>query len=586
MKLAESNLGGDRGVFPLSELAERSAREFGGRPVMRTFTGSGYREITYHQFRDMVIAIAHWLVTSGIKQGDRVAVLGENSPQWGAVYLGIQTAGAIAVPVDSLLKPAGLRHVIADSESRFLFASDKFLGDLAEVASIPTLEKTIAIGSGGPGADTTLGAVLNEGARVTAELPKRDLDDIAAILYTSGTTGHSKGVMLTQNNIMSNVAAASQVIKVYPEDTFLSVLPIHHSFECTTGFLLSLYNGSSITYARSMKSADLMADIRETNVTLMVAVPLLYEKMQAGILRGVKKKGGLTQRLFSYMFGLSAVSQKIGFNLGTPLFAGMRRRAGLGTIRIFVSGGGALNPSTARFFSRLGICLIQGYGLTETSPVTHVNPPWKRRCETVGLAIPGVECKLIDVNEQGVGEICIRGPNVFKGYYRNEEATREVLEEDGWFHTGDLGAILSDGCLQICGRKKNMLVTGGGKNVYPEEVELYLDRSRFIAESLVLGVPREGGYGDDVAALIFPDYEQIDLYYEELGKKPTDRDVFELIKKEVAEAQTELQEYKRIRNFRIVEEEFQKTSTRKIKRFLYSGEMLKVNGRGEAGVGE
>jgi len=584
MKPAESNLGGDRGVFPLSELAERSAREFGDRPVMRTFTGSGYREITYHQFRDMVIAIARWLVSSGIKQGDRVAVLGENSPQWGAVYLGIQTAGAIAVPVDSLLKPAGLRHVIADSESRFLFASDKFLGDLAEVASIPTLEKTIAIGSGGPGADNTLGAVLNEGARVTAELPKRDLDDTAAILYTSGTTGHSKGVMLTQNNIMSNVAAASQVIKVYPEDTFLSVLPIHHSFECTAGFLLSVYNGSSITYARSMKSADLMADIRETNVTLMVAVPLLYEKMQAGILRGVKKKGGLTQRLFTYMFGLSAVGQKVGINLGTPLFAGMRRRAGLGTIRIFVSGGGPLNPSTAKFFSRLGICLIQGYGLTETSPVTHINPPWKRRCETVGPAIPGVECKLIDVNEQGVGEICIRGPNVFKGYYRNEEATREVLEEGGWFHTGDLGAILPDGCLQICGRKKNMLVTGGGKNVYPEEVELYLDRSRFIAESLVLGVPREGGYGDDVAALIFPDYEQIDLYYEELGKKPTDKDVFELIKKEVAEAQTELQGYKRIRNFRIVEDEFQKTSTRKIKRFLYSGEMLKVNGRSETVV--
>ena len=575
MKPPENNSGDDRATFPLSELAERSARACGDKPVMRSFTGSGFREITYRQFRDMVAAIARYMVNHGVGRGDRVAILGENCPQWGAVYLGVQTAGAVAVPVDSLMKPAGLRHVIADSESRFLFASNKSLSELADIEPIPTLERTIALDPGSAG-DTTLGAVLNQGARLTDALPQRTMDELAAILYTSGTTGHSKGVMLTQQNIMSDVAATSQVVKVYPEDTFLSVLPIHHSFECTTGFLLPIYNGSSITYARSMKSADILADIRETGVTFMVAVPLLYEKMEAGIQRGVKKKSRVTQWLFACLMGLSSAGWKVGLNLGAPLFAGMRRRAGLETIRLLVSGGGPLNPATARFFSHLGIRLIQGYGLTETSPVTHVNPPWKRRCETVGPPIPGVECKLVDLGEHGVGEICIRGPNVFKGYYKNEEATREVMDADGWFHTGDLGVIHPDGCLQICGRKKNMLVTGGGKNVYPEEIESYLDRSRFIAESLVLGIPRESGYGEEVAALIFPDYEQIDLHFEARGRKPAEDEVRELVKREIGDAQGELQEYKHIRHFRIVEEEFQKTSSRKIRRFLYSGEMVKV----------
>ncbi|NQT34176.1 AMP-binding protein [bacterium] len=577
----ESNLRSDRGIFPLSELAANSAKHFGFRPVMRTWTGNGYNEITYSEFNDKVDAIGRWLINQGIVSGDRVAVLGENSPEWAASYLGIQVAGAVVVPVDSMMPSAGIRHILSDSGARILLASAKFLMDIIEMERIPTLEKMVCFDCKQVEDAILLDLVIEEGSSSKAEIPKRKMDELAALLYTSGTTGHSKGVMLTQQNIMSNVSSISRIFPIGIDDTFLSVLPIHHSFECTTGFLLPIYCGCSITYAHSMKSNDLIDDIKNTNVTMMVGVPLLYEKMHAGILRGIKKKGKKTLTLFNTMYKIVGGGEKIGLDLGVKLFRGLREKAGFATVKFFVSGGGPLDPATAVFFNRLGIRMMQGYGLTETSPVTHVNPPWKVSHVTVGPPIPGVECKIIDANEAGIGEICLQGPSIFKGYYKNEEATRVVLADDGWFRTGDLGAIRDAEYLQILGRQKNMLVTGGGKNVYPEEIEHHLNRRLYIAESLVLGVQRESGYGEEVAALIYPDYEQVDLYFESQGKKASADDVYNLIKQEINDAQVELEDFKRIRRFRIVEEEFQKTSTRKIKRFLYGGDMLKVDDKGE-----
>ncbi|HHE46964.1 MAG TPA: long-chain fatty acid--CoA ligase [Bacteroidetes bacterium] len=579
----ESRLRPDRGLFPLNELAENSARNFGPRPVMRTWTGNGYKEIAYTDLNDMVNAIARWLIDQGIGRGDRVAVLGENRPEWAASYLGTQTAGAAVVPVDAMMPPTGIRHILSDSESKILLTSAKFLKVVAEMENIPTLEKIVCFDEECVEDAVPFDMALQLGKESRTELPGRELDELAAILYTSGTTGHSKGVMLSQMNIMSNVASASRIFPVGPDDTFLSVLPVHHSFECTAGFLLPIYCGCSITYAHSLASQDLITDIRNTGVTMMVGVPLLFEKMHAGILRGIKKKGRKTQRLFNTMYNLVAAGEKAGLSLGGKVFKSLREKAGFSTVKFFVSGGGPLDPATAVFFNRIGIKLMQGYGLTETSPVTHVNPPWKVSHETVGPPIPGVECMIVDKKESGVGEVCIKGPNVFAGYYKNETATRKCLEENGWFHTGDLGIIREDNYLQIMGRVKNMLVTGGGKNVYPEEIEHHLNRNRFIAESLVLGVPRDSGYGEDVAALIYPDYEQVDLYFEQMSKKPSPDDVFRLIKKEIKDAQQELEDFKHVHSFRIVEEEFQKTSTRKIKRFLYSGEMLKVNNETKQG---
>jgi len=574
----ESHLQADFGRYPLGEIVGRTAERVGGRIAMRAWTGESYREIAYPDLAGRIEAVAKWLVDYGIKPGDRVAVLGENRPEWGMAYLGIVAAGGTVVPVDALMPLPGIRHILVDSEARLLFATSRFLKDMAETEELPSLEHRILIG--GEPVDGAIGfnEILSAGSESSAVLPEVSLSDRAAILYTSGTTGHSKGVVLTHNNIASNIAACCRVFPLGSDDTFLSVLPIHHAFESTAGFLLPLYIGCSITYARSLKSADIVADIKNTGVTLMVGVPLLYEKMHEGIVRNIKKKGWATRQVVGLLTTVSAIGDKVGLELGALLFRSLREKAGLGTVRFFISGGGPLNPATALFFHRLGLRLLQGYGLTETSPVSHVNPPWDARFETVGPPIPGVEHRILEPNAQGIGEVLLRGENIFLGYYRSDEATQEVMTPDGWFRTGDLGKIHPDGHLQIMGRKKNMIVTGGGKNVYPEEVEHYLNASRFIAESLVLGAPRSSGYGEDVVALIHPEYEQIDLHFEELGRgKPTDADVEALLKEELRQTQASLADYKRVRRYRILEEEFQKTSTRKIKRFLYKGTMVDVD---------
>lgn len=566
-----------KGVFPLSELSSWVAKEYGDQVALRHWNGSGHDEITYKEMNEKVQALAKWIVNYGIKPGDRVAILGENSPHWAISYLATQTAGATAVPVDRLLPVSGIRHILSDSETRLLFTFGKYAEMLSEAEPPTSLEKTVSFDHCDCGDELMWSICVEEGKELEAELPSRSLDDLAALLYTSGTTGHSKGVMLTHKNLASNMAACYQCLPLGPGDNFLSVLPVHHSFEGTAGFLFPLYTGCEITYARSLKSNELLEDIKNTNVTIMLGVPLLYEKMHAGILRSVKKKG--KEKLVNTLLSIVKIGEKFGGRWGVKLFGSLREKAGLGTVVYFISGGGPLDPAASEFFNRLGIFMLQGFGLTETSPVTHLTPPKKIRHECVGMLLPFLEAKIDNANEEGVGELLVRGDSVFGGYYQNDEATKEVIDSEGWFHTGDLGIIYDDGFLQITGRQKNLLVTGGGKNVYPEEIEYLLNRSDYIAESVVLGKERKKGLGDEVAALIYPDYEQVDIYFEGQDKKATPEDVNDLIKTEIKEAQKELADYKHIHHFRIMEEEFQKTSTRKVKRYLYSSEMLTVNGQ-------
>ncbi len=559
-------------LFPLGELTRRSAENFGEAVAFRQWVNGHWRVVTYNDLNVMALNVARWLVDAGLRKGDRVGVLGENCPEWSVAYLAIHCAGGVVVPIDSLLLPSGIKHILEDSEAQFLFATRKFLPNLTDENRPPALRDFINLSSKPVEGTLSFETVVSEGLRSTTTLPESDLEEMASILYTSGTTGHSKGVMLSHRNIISNVVGASSFIPLGPGDTFLSVLPVHHSLECTAGFLLPIHKGCSITYARSMKSADLMSDIQQTGVTIMIGVPILFEKMMAGIVKGVKKKGRATELLFDALMKIA----KLGDDVGERLFKGIRQRAGLGSIKYFVSGGGPLNPEVGRFFGRFGIKLIQGYGMTETSPATHLNPPHRIKNATVGKTLPEVECRLGETSENGVGEVEIRGPNVFMGYYKNKEATAAVMTADGWLKTGDLGIIDKEGYLELKGRKKNIIVTGGGKNVYPEEIEFYLNKQRFIAESLVLGVTRESGYGEEVGALIYPDQEQIDLLREERGGGAVSPDELNrFIQLAVDEASHELADYKRIRKFKIIADDFEKTSSRKIKRYLYTGEMLK-----------
>lgn len=564
----------DKGIFPIGELTDRSASDYGDSTALRWWEDDRFKEMSYRELAEKAAYTAAWIMAQGLNSGSHIAILGDNCPQWGIAYLAVLKAGMIVVPVDRLLPVSGVKFVLTDSDASILFAGVKYIEALKQEDSTPpvnivSFEKCNIKGV------INWEDVLAAGAEKNVKFPKIEIDSPAAILYTSGTTGHSKGIMLTHRNIISNTAASSQCTDMGPGDNLLSIMPLHHSFECTAGFLQPLYCGAEITYGRRLRKEEILEDIRNTNVTIMGGVPLLFDKFKDGILREVRKKGIMLYIIFKTLLSVSAMGEIFNLKLGIPLFRSIRQKAGFGSVKIFVSGGGPFDPKTSRFFLRFGIPVLQGFGLTETSPVTHFTPLSKIRHCCVGLPIVGVSAKIADPDKEGIGELCIKGPNVFKGYYKNDDAYKEVFDSDGWFHTGDLGIIHDDGYLQITGRKKNLIVTGAGKNVYPEEIEHHLNRRPFIAESLVLGVKRSSGFGEQVGALILPDYEQIADYAAKTGKSLTEVEIEALIKSEIATVQKELPEYKHIRHYKLVKDEFIKTTTRKIKRFLYDEEIFK-----------
>ncbi len=576
MKKAHSKPFPPKDLFSLSELADLSAEKYGDLPAMRVWRDKQYIVFTFNALRDRVHSVAKWLINEGVQPGDHVAIMGQNSPEWETTYLAIQCAGAVGIPIDRMLPPSGVRHILSDSKSRLLFADSAFLQSLKEVEAVSSLQRTISLDDIQVEDSLLFKDILTTGSKLDTKLRSKDMEELAVILYTSGTTGHSKGVMLSSHNIASDVIMAAQYYDLGVGDNWLSILPVHHSFEATAGFLFSIFQGSCITFAKSLAGPEIVASIRDTGVTCMCGVPLVFEKMQAGIFRNLKKKSPFAQLMFRTLLRTVIAGEKVGLNLGKMLFKSVRKKAGMGTIRVFLSAGGPLDPEIARFFNRMGLTLVQGYGLTETAPCTHLTPPWKLVHHSVGPPMPGIECKILNPNEDGVGEVCVKGPNVFMGYYKNEEATKATFTEDGWFRTGDLGRILKDDYLQITGRLKAMLVTAGGKNVYPEEIEFYLNRSRYIAESVVVGIPRKQGTGEEVGALIYPDYEQIDIRSESTGKQYSVEDIYRIIQEEVRKAQKNLADYKKIKEFRIFDSEFQKTTKRTIKRFLYSSDMISV----------
>ena len=560
----------DRGLASIPEVFFRSVRDFGPRPALSVFREGAYRHLTYEELGERVRWLASGLRTLGFSRGDRCAILGPNSPEWALSYLSVLLAGGVCVPVDSLLKPYEFRHIFEEARVRFIFVAPKFLETVLELDEELGLFKRIIlferISGEHPRKVTDIPALLEKGQKKAKPPVFPDLDDLAVLIYTSGTTGKAKGVMLTHRNIVSDVAACYRSLPFDHRDRFLSVLPMHHTFECTAGFLLPLYAGAHITFARSLKSRDILADLKASRTTVMLGVPLLFQKLYEGLMRAVKKAPLPKRALFHTLMRLVRTSERFGRSeeAGRLLFRGLRERAGLSHLRFFVSGGAPLPPHLPKAFRRLGLKLIQGYGLTEASPVLTVNPPQAPRDESVGLPLPGVEVKVREPDAQGVGELCFRGPMVMKGYYENPEATRATFDEEGFLRTGDLGFVDAEGYVHICGRAKNLIVTPAGKNVYPEEIEAELDKSPYILESMVFGFPRRGG--EEVWAVIVPDYEAIERDFH--GKHLREADVEKLIAGEVRKRMAPLADYKRVKRFLIRDEELPKTSTRKIKRHL------------------
>jgi long-chain acyl-CoA synthetase len=593
------------------------------RTALRQKAAGIWRETSYGDLWRNAGRIASGLLKRGFRAGDHAAVFAPSSPRWVASYLGILRAGGVVVPIDKELKSAELRHILTDSDASIVFtdspcldplleclpalqnlqtvimlhrikrpgydaqtekALEALLGewrDLVATYRIPS-EKVSAMEilatqvhnllSGAPPksrhsgdhlllppAQAVQATLVREGKLIDldgleSEPPpppsKRNATDTAVILYTSGTTGRSKGAMLSHANIVSNLRGATAHFSLDHTIHTLSFLPINHVFEQVAGILLPLSLGGQVSFAESLKK--LGENLAEVKPTFLLGVPAVYKMILDRIQKNVEAKK-LTKFLYSVPVTRPLVSSQV------------KKAFGAGTI--FISGGAALDPAIARGLRSFGIAVYQGYGITETSPVISAENPRAVRLGTVGVLFPEVEVSIDDPNEEQIGEILVKGPNVMQGYYKNAHATAEALQ-DGWYHTGDLGRMDADGFLSICGRVKNLIVTPNGKNVYPEEVENELLKSRYIAEVMVYG-HKVGPMAEEVHAIIHPNQEELDNYAKKHGlARMSVGDVEKLIRDEVLAAGKQLADYKRVKRFTLREDEFPKTTTRKIKRYV------------------
>jgi len=539
-------------IITLKELLAKSAEKYGDHVAFQIREDNGYRKISFQQTAAIARKLQKGLIDLGVEAGDRIAVLAENRPEWPISYLAITSLGAVVVPLDAMLSKEEVLPLLEDSGAKVIILSQKYLGYIQ--------------GGGLEGQKIIMEEFEKLPAAGAVQLPAVKLDDNASIVYTSGTTGIPKGVVLSHRNIMSNVLSVASLFDLGPKDNFLSVLPLYHTFETTAGFLAPFNNGCSITYAESLKSHNILKNMQETNVTVMCGVPLLYQLFYDGIFREVEEKG--LKKIFSVLLMISRFFKHvIGFNLGKVLFATVHKKFG-GKIRFFVSGGAALDPELARNFELLGFTILQGYGLSESSPILTCCTEKNNKLGSVGRAIPGVEIKISGTDP--VGEILAFGPNIMKGYYRRKEFTSRILI-NGWLHTGDVGFLDEEGDLFITGRSKDVIVTASGVNVYPEEIEFVINKRPAIKESCVMGAKIKKGIRkgtEEVVALIVPDAE----YFKKL-ENTEEGFIRKTIGDEVQNFNKKVADYKRIARFIIRTDELPKTRLKKIKRFQLRKEL-------------
>ena len=515
----------DTGKGTLTQLFFDAVERHGHKPsaVACKPAGGTWRSLTHREVLERVTRTALALKRLGIRRGDRVAILSENRPGWLVADFACLAIGAIDVPIYPTLPAKQLVYILNDSSASAIFVSTApQLAKILEVrAQLPALRHIVAMDEDaqGPGviwlADLyRMGAeaeAAGEGRAFRDEALRAKPDDVATIIYTSGTTGDPKGVMLTHENIRSNVLAALQVLRLGDTDSCLSFLPLSHIFERMAGHYVMFHAGTMIHYAESIDTVP--QNLVEVRPTVVLSVPRLYEKMYARVLENALAGGALKKRIFFWARAVAdrwadhrlageAVPRVLAFQYAVAqrlVFSKLQARTG-GRIRFFVSGGAPLPADIAKFFFAAGLPILEGYGLTETSPVIAVNLLERPRIGTVGPPIPGVEVRIAPD-----GEILTRGPNVMSGYYNKPEATREVLDADGWFHTGDIGDLDAAGCLSITDRKKDLIVTAGGKNVAPQPIEQMVKKNKYVANAVMLGDRRKF-----CVMLVVPNFEHLD----------------------------------------------------------------------------
>jgi long-chain acyl-CoA synthetase len=521
---------------------QSSAEKYKGRAAFNYFDG-GWKIMTYGEFYSLSENIASFLINKGLNKGDRAAIAADNRPEWCAAYMAIVMAGGIAVPIDMQLGSDEIKNLLVDSETKIIFFSAKTEDNV--LRAVEGLDiKAINLD-----AESFSFAMSYEPSAMSHQP-----HDIASIIYTSGTTGKPKGVMLTHDNFCSDADAVMQARVVARDDNVLSVLPLHHTYPFMCTFLVPLFLGATVTFSPGLKAAELMSAIKDKDVTIAVAVPRLLEMIRSGIVSKIKEKG----KIFLLLMNLCGAMRRItGINAGRFIFGAVHKN--FPKLKIFASGGARLEPRIMLDMEALGFTVLEGYGLTETSPVITFNPAEKRKPGSAGRPLHGVEIKISDD-----GEISAKGPMVMKGYYKNQAATDDVIKY-GWFFTGDTGYMDDEGYVFITGRKKEVIVLASGKNVYPEDAEKFYSSIPLIKEMCI--AEKQG----QLHAVIVPDLEY--------AKKELVGNISEALKWKINEVSMTTPEYMRIKGYTLYNEPLPRTPLGKLRRFMIN-EILKAKGEG------
>lgn len=558
-------------ISSVQDMLIKSVEKFGNKAAVEDLNNTRIPTQTYNQLLSSVLKFGAGLRRIGLKERAHIAVIGENRVQWGISYLACMCFNYVVVPIDKNLHSNEILNILYESDSEAIIFSDSFEPMLREKESIlKKLKFFISMDSlqEKEGFLSMVDLINKNDEHPVGKLPRIKPEEMAEIIFTSGSLGRAKGVMLSQGNIAANLFSMVAMFLITPEDRFLSVLPMHHTYECTCGFLCPLYAGSSVHYARSLKTV--VDDLQKVKATMLLGVPLLFDKMFKRIYKTIKEDK-VKSIIVPPLIKASTVIENFGWkNFKKTIFKEVHAKFG-GHIRAFIAGGAAPDPDVAKGLRDLGFNFRQGYGLTETSPIIALNQPDYFKDNAAGLPLPHVDLKINNPDSDGIGEVYAKGPNVMLGYYKNDLLTKEAFD-NGWFRTGDIGYFDEDGFLHISGRKKNVIIAKNGKNVFPEEIEDILLRSPYILEVVVYG-EKDPKQDEIIAAQIVVDAETFIEYSEHKGVKITNELLNQLISEEVKKANQQLTSYKQIKKFYIRDQEFEKTTTQKVKRYL-----LKTNG--------
>ena len=556
-----------KGEWPtISEMVEITASRYPERNCLTVFEPDRIT-LSYAEALQAIKKLAYWMTEHGIVKGDHIAVTGKNSPEWAIVYLAALFAGAIIVPIDYglhneeievLLKTAKPKLFFIDEEKYSYFEekakSENYVGELFSLnKKYPDLY------------------VYNLNPKGKPESVKAEETDVAAILFTSGTTGNPKGVVLTHRNLVSDCYIAQSNLNIFHTDVFYALLPLHHSYTMLAVFIEALSVGAELVFGKTLAVSKMLSELKHGKITMLLGVPLLFNKLLAGIFKGIKAKGFIVFGIIRAMMGFSYFVKKLfKVNIGSKMFHSILDKASLSSVRIAICGGGPLAPKVFRAYNEFGIDFIQGYGLTETSPIIALNPKEHFKIESVGQYFIGnMEMKILNPDEDGIGEVSVKGPMVMQGYYNMPKETAEVLSPDGWLKTGDLGKLDDEGYLYLCGRAKNLIVTSGGKNVFPEEIEnmfqLYYNEIEQITAAGYIA--HEGDMDEEVEALVYPAEELYKKLNVKRGTPEGDAAVQKEIDAIIETVNKKLLQYQRITKTTYLGAPLEMTTTKKVKRF-------------------